>query len=131
MNDEFYAVIKLVSGEEIFGIVSPTEDQGIEYLIVSHPIKIVKSLNDHGIYIYSVKPWLELTSESLFFLEKSRLITVNESFDAGMIKLYKSYLHNVTSDGSGNYKLNRDEGYVSNVKEARLMLEKIYQSNIS
>ena len=40
MEDEFYASIKLVSGEEIFGEVMPVEEGGRTVLVVSDPVEI-------------------------------------------------------------------------------------------
>jgi hypothetical protein len=124
MQDEFYAVVKLVSGEEIFGIVSPTEEQGEQYLIISDPITITRHELDN-VYSYKIEPWLKLTQETIFVLEKSKIITVVESFDNEIIKIYKRYLNKL--DSSGNYVLNRSEGFIDNVKQARMTLEKIYR----
>lgn len=131
MNEEFYAVVKLVSGEEIFAIVMPTVENDTDYLIMSDPIVISKVSTNNGLYAYKVEPWLKLTTESIFILEKSRIITVVESFDQEMVFLYKRYLNSNNSSSAGNYRLNRNEGYVNNVKEIRTQLEKIYLSQSS
>lgn len=128
MNSEFYAVVKLVSGEEVFASVMPTIENDVEYLIISNPIVIRKIVADNGYYAYKIEPWLKLTTESLFILEKSRLITVVESFDEEMILLYKRYLNSNNNSLSGNYQLKRNEGYVNNVKDIRTRLEKLYQN---
>jgi hypothetical protein len=131
MNEEFYAVVKLVSGEELFAIVMPTIENDTEYLILSDPIVISKVSTNDGYYAYKVEPWLKLTTESIFILEKTRLITVVESFDQEMVFLYKRYLNSNISGTAGNYRLKRNEGYVNNVKDVRTQLEKIYQKQSS
>jgi hypothetical protein len=131
MNEEFYAVVKLVSGEEIFAIVMPTLENGLECLILADPIVITKVDTNAGYYAYKVEPWLKLTTESIFVLEKSRIITVVESFDQEMVFLYKRYINSNNSGPTGNYRLKRNEGYVNNVKDVRTQLEKIYQSQSS
>ena len=40
MEEEFYASVKLVSGEEIFGEVMPSEENGRTVLIISDPVEI-------------------------------------------------------------------------------------------
>lgn len=127
MNEEFYAVIKLVSGEELFGIVSPTEEHGIEYLIVSDPVTITKLDLDAEYISYKIEPWLQLTTDSIFILEKSKIITLIESFDEALIILYKSYLYELDSF-EGGYSLDRSEGYIDNVKNFRFTLEKLYRT---
>ena len=40
MEEDFYASIKLVSGEEIFGEVMPSDENGRTVLIISDPVEI-------------------------------------------------------------------------------------------
>ena len=40
MEEDFYAVIKLISGEEIFSIVCPSEEEGRTMLILNNPVTI-------------------------------------------------------------------------------------------
>jgi hypothetical protein len=128
MNEEFYAVVKLVSGEEIFGIVSPTEEHGTQYLIIYDPIKILPLTASEDAFYYKIEPWLKLTKETLFIIEKSKIITVIESSDEQFIKLYKRYIMSKDPTSAGNYKLSKDEGYIDNVKNVRSILERIYES---
>lgn len=128
MDDQFYAIVKLISGEEIFAIVSPTLENNIEYLIVSDPIKATKFTDKEGTSGYKLEPWLKMTSETIFILEKTKILIVTESFDDEMIQLYKKYLRTTNAGLTGTYTLNKSEGYINNVKEARTLLEKIYKS---
>jgi hypothetical protein len=130
MDDEFYATVKLVSGEEIFGIVSPCEENNEQYLIISNPIIMKRVIVNEALYSYKVEPWLKLTDENLFILEKNKLITVVECFNKQLIQVYKVYLNSLDiSSPSGNYKLTKQDGYVNNVKQVKLKLEQIYKSN--
>ncbi len=126
-NDEFYAVVKLVTGEEIFGVVSPTIENGIDYLIIYDPIIILPLTVSNNAVYYKVEPWLKLTSENLFILEKSKIVTVIESIDKEYIILYKRYINSKDTKVLGNYKLSNDEGYINNVKDVRTSLEKLYK----
>jgi hypothetical protein len=126
MNEEFYATVKLVSGEEIFSLVSPDEENGLEYLILFTPIKIIKHDLNKDYSYYKVEPWMKLTTENTFIIEKSRIITVIESFDEELINIYKRYI-NKGNNTRGNYDLTRSEGYITNIKQARMILEKIYR----
>lgn len=128
MEEEFYAVVKLVSGEEIFGIVSPTNEDGVDYLLIYEPIKILPLTVSEDAYYYKVEPWLKLSKETLFVIEKSKIITVIESSDKQFIQLYKRYIVTKDTTSAGNYKLSKNEGYINNVKDVRSILEKIYKS---
>ena len=50
MEEDFYAVIKLISGEEIFAIVSPEEHEDRTMLILHNPVTIeVVTLSSKGV----------------------------------------------------------------------------------
>jgi hypothetical protein len=127
MNEDFYAVVKLVSGEELFGIVSPTNEYGIEYLIISDPIILTRIDLEDDLTAYDIEPWLKLTTDSIFFIEKSKIITVVESFDEDLIELYKQYLKH-TELTRGTYTLDRTDGFLDNVKNFRYTLENLYNT---
>lgn len=127
MDEEFYAVVKLVSGEELFSLVSPAEENGVDYLILYNPIKINKQDVNNDYSLYKVEPWLKLTTENIYILEKAKIITVVESTDEYNIKIYKKYV-NKTKSIRGGYSLSRSEGYIANIKKARMLLEKIYRN---
>ena len=42
MEEDFYAVVKLISGEEIFSIVCPSEEEGRTMIILNNPVTIEK-----------------------------------------------------------------------------------------
>ena len=127
MDEEFYAVVKLVSGEELFSLVSPAEENGVDYLILYNPIKINKQDVNNDYSLYKVEPWLKLTTENIYILEKAKIITVVESTDEYNIKIYKKYVKK-TKRVRGCYSLSRSEGYIANIKKARMLLEKIYRN---
>lgn len=130
MNDDFHATVKLVSGEEIFGIVSPSEENGEHYLIISNPIIMKKVIVNESMYSYKVEPWLKLTDENLFILEKSKIIAVIECFNEQLIQVHKVYLNSLEESSlSGNYRLTRRDGYIDNVKQVKLKLEELYKSS--
>lgn len=126
MNEEFYAIVKLVTGEELFGIVSPTNEDGIEYLLLSDPI-IFKEVELEDNYLaYKIEPWLKLSTERLYIIEKTKIITLIESFDEDLVNVYKTYIDRLDNI-DGSYKLNRNEGFIDNVKDFRYTLEKLYK----
>ena len=51
MGDEFYAIIKLVSGEEILSLVCPDENDGDAVLILQNPITMKMLETPHGIHV--------------------------------------------------------------------------------
>ena len=52
MGDEFYAILKLVSGEEIFSLVLVDNDQNDDTIIVlQSPVIMGVNANAHGTFI--------------------------------------------------------------------------------
>ena len=57
MEDEFYAIIKLVSGEEIMALVSVDNEDDDPILIVQKPV--IMHVHNHGPHSFiKVKPWM-------------------------------------------------------------------------
>ena len=57
MEDEFYAIIKLVSGEEIMSVVMADDNNDEVILILQNPVTMQMYQNGVGHYI-KVKPWI-------------------------------------------------------------------------
>ena len=55
---------------------------------------------------------------------------MSESSDIEMINMHQQYVkHNdKNGDGSSKYKLDRKLGYISNINDAKDILEKLYKS---
>ena len=88
MGDEFYSILKLVSGEEIFALVCVDESDDEPILILHNPIKM-KTLSqmNHLNYI-KVTPWMEHSDEDMFVLKMYKVITMIECNDQKLIKIF-------------------------------------------
>ena len=128
MGDEFYAAIKLVSGEEIFSLVSIDENDGDPILVVQNPV-IMKIIENHYGTMVKIKPWMEIPEDEIFLLKLDKIITMTEVEDKKVINFYKKYLKDESEpdDLDGKVKITNQMGYVSSVEEARKFLEKIYK----
>ena len=135
MGDEFYAILKLVSGEEIFAMVCVDDSDDEPILLLHHPIKMNIIQTPKGGFI-KVHPWIELTSEDMYVLRMDKVITLTESHDKKLIDVYKRYIEDTNDDdsmdiyrASGKVKITDKMGYISSVQEARESLEKIFNNN--
>lgn len=127
MGEEFHAVIKLVTGEEIFSLVCVDENDGDPILLLMNPV-IMKLMRNHiGQYV-KVKPWMEIPTDSMYVITYDKIITMTEVKEGQMIEFYTRYLNDEDVDFTedGRVKPDTKMGYISSVKEARRMLEKIY-----
>ena len=129
IEEDFYATVKLKSGEEIFAKVAPSEEDNRTLLIISNPIVISEVKNRMGIYGYKFEPWLKTTTEDMFIINLSDVLTLSESFDIEMISLYQSYIRQLDKNNSNQSKISKKMGYLANVNDAKELLEKIFKSS--
>jgi hypothetical protein len=137
MGEEFYAIIKLVSGEEIFSLVSVDENDGDPIVILQDPITMKLLHNSHGTHI-KIKSWIELSTEDFFILRPDKIITMSESKDPKLIAIYTNYLEeesdfesgSIESTDSNKTKPTKKMGYISSVESARKKLEDIFKLEV-
>lgn len=127
--DDFYATVKLKTGEEIFSRVSATEESDGIYLILFNPIEIeeIKMRNGNTLG-YRVEPWLKTSHDDMFIIDMNEILVLSESENIDMIQAYEEYsaLNTIGGSFKGNSKLDSKMGYISSVDEARKTLENIY-----
>lgn len=129
IEEDFYATVKLKSGEEIFAKVAASEEEDRTMLIVSNPIIVSEIKGRSGIAGYKIEPWLKTTTEDMFILKLDDVLTLSESSDIEMIMMYQSYVRHSSKDGTNQSKLNRRMGYLANVNDAKEILEKLYKNS--
>ena len=140
MGDEFYSILKLVSGEEIFALVCVDESEDEPILILHNPIKM-KQLNQLNQLSYiKVTPWMEMSDEDMYVLRMDKVITMTECHDQKLIKIYKQYIEEKDEDdmqilksrnkkGKINWPGDPKLGYISSVQKKRESLEDIFKSD--
>ena len=128
MGEEFIAVIKLVSGEEILASVC-IDETGEEPIIIAHHPVTMKMISI-GLYV-KIKPWMELADDDMFVFRPDKIITMTEIKDQKVIKIYERYVEEESGDfdmnklqaSGGEVKPDEKMGYVSSVEDARKKLE--------
>jgi len=137
MEEEFYAILKLVTGEEIFALITVDEDQEDPIILMQNPIMIKYINNSNGIFL-KVKPWMELPDDDLFIIRMDKIITITETKNKNLIKLYNQYINDSSNDDkyfipdkpskkSGEVQVSEKMGYISSVENAREYLENIFK----
>ena len=127
-EDDFYATIKLKSGEEIFAKVDYSEEEDRTFLILSNPITIEKIRNRGCVQGFRVEPWLKTSREELFVINMDDVLTISESKDLETIAMHETFSRQY-DDYNQEKKLNRKMGYISTIKEAKKSLEKLYNKS--
>ena len=132
MEEDFYATLKLKTGEEIFAKVAASEEDDRTFVLVSYPIIVSEVKTRSGKQFgYKMEPWLKTTTDDMFILKLEDILTMSESSDIEMISMYQSYVRQ-TSKLTGNIsktKMSRKMGYISNVHDAKEILEKLYKNS--
>ena len=126
--DEFYASLKLASGEEILALVM-VDNHGVpENLVVSNPV-VCQEIRSSGTNIpmgYKFEPWMKLTDDDTFIISLEKIITISQINSNELIDTYNDLVKHGFK--ATNPDLTKDMGYISSVSKARDILEKLYKS---
>jgi len=131
MGEEFYAAIKLVTGEEIFALVCIDENDGDPILVLQNPV-IMKILANHiGTYV-KIKPWMEIPNDDFFLIKFDKVVTMTEVKNKNTIEFYEKYLsdENVDIEIDGKVQVSNKMGFISTVEDARKSLEEIFRKDL-
>ena len=130
MGEEFYAIIKLVSGEEILSLIMVDENDGDPVIVLQNPVTMKAFYNHQGMHI-KVKPWMEMSSDDFFMIKLDKVITMTETKDKKLIDIYNNYINEDDSievhSPSGKVKPSTKMGYISSVEDARKKLENLFK----
>jgi|TARA_Y100000004_G_scaffold173333_1_gene211097 hypothetical protein len=132
MEEEFYATLKLISGEEIVSKVCylPDEDK----IILDKPMQVELAKQRKGqleVSGFSFKEWISATFEDMFVIDRRNVLTMTELDDT----IQDFYLKTLTRlEGAKSLigranKLPRKSGYLGSVKEMKKSLEDIFNKS--
>ena len=131
MGDEFYSIIKMISGVEVLSLVVIDDNDGDPIVVLQNPI-IMKMIESRFGTQIKVKPWIELSEEDFFFVKPEKIITMTETKNEKLIDIYNQYINEEDNESMspGKVKPSEDMGYLSSVKEARKNLENIFKLEV-
>jgi len=132
MEDDFYATVKLISGEEIVAKVSYLEDE--DKVLLENPLQVELARQRKGqleVSGFSFKEWVSATFDNMFVLDRQHIITMTE-VDGQIQEFYEKTLQRLENGksltGRAN-KLPRGSGYLGSVKEMKKTLENIFNKS--
>tara|TARA_Y100001970_G_scaffold290223_1_gene423107 strand:- start:262 stop:672 length:411 start_codon:yes stop_codon:yes gene_type:complete len=129
MEDDFYGTIKFKNGEEIFAKIAASEESDRTMLVIHHPITVCEVKARAGTVGYKVEPWLKTTREDMFIINMDNVLTMSESSDVHMIRMYQRFVQDTDRDSKNQPKISRKMGYIATVNDAKDILEKLYKSS--
>ena len=132
MDEEFYATVKLISGEEIVSKVCYLEDE--DKVLLENPLQVELAKQRKGqleVSGFSFKEWISATFDNMFILNRSHILTMTE-VDGQIVEFYEKTLQRLENGksltGRGN-KLPRGSGYLGSVKDMKKTLEDIFNKS--
>ena len=133
MSDKFLAVVKLHTGEEVLAKIGTIPETDL--IELDSPAMIVSSSFNRkpGLSILKIEPWIKTGREKTYIVEMSNVITTCEITDKEVITAYnqfvKAYYETEVPKLKPKPKMTKEMGYISNVKDARKSLEKIFNNS--
>ena len=128
-GEDFFAVLKLVSGEEIFANVQPCEEEDKTILILDTPVIFeTVMIRNMGMGAIKVMPWMNIVKDNLFVMNMDKVMTMSEIHDQDIIRIYNRYLQDKDRE-TNESKINKDMGFLTSISDARVFLEKLYKSS--
>ena len=131
MEDDFYASLKLISGEEVFAKVAACDEDDRTLLLLHNPV-LVQQVRLPGANIvagYKVEPWMKTNNEDMFVMDMKNVMTVVQCNDIEMITIHQKYVEESSQEGTRS-RIDRKMGYISSVQDAKKMLEHLYKKDI-
>jgi hypothetical protein len=134
IEEDFYATLKIKTGEEIFAKVAVTNEDTGTFLLLSNPV-IISHIIRNSFYGYKFEPWIKTSKEDFFIINLNDVILISESDNEEIIKMYNMFISELNSSEMGKisdnnfHKLNKKMGYINNITDAKDLLERIYKNN--
>ena len=134
---DFHATIKLVTGEEIFALVSVDNSEDEPVIIMQNPV-IMKVLSTGRGQMMKIRPWLEVPGDDVYIMKYDRIITMSEVKDKMITSMYQAYCEEGDFDfgtfvdesmktDKRTHEVTKKMGYISTVEDARKKLEDLFK----
>ena len=126
-KQDFLAVIKLVSGEEVISNVTPCDEDDRTLLLLDSPVVFETiMMRNNSMGAIKVIPWIQASGDTILILNMDKVITMSEVFDKEVIRIYSRYINDKDRETNESI-VTKDMGYLSTVTDARIFLEKLYK----
>ena len=132
MGEEFFATVKLITGEEIVSKVVYLEDE--DKVMLENPLQVDSAKQRKGaleISGFSFREWVCATFDKMFIINRDHIITVSE-VEGPIVDFYKETLLRMENGRSLNGKggkLPRGSGYLGSVTDMKKSLENIFKKS--
>ncbi len=139
-HQEFTGIIKLTTNESIIGKVLVCDDEQ-DGFVIEYPFIVTETMMQTpggDMVKLDLRPWAKFSKEEMFFIDRTKTITVYESDDR-LLKIYKRTLKKYLSyvedpkqrpdTDINRLDLTEEMGFKVKVQDARNCLEKIFKDS--
>ena len=133
MSNKFLAIVKLNTGEEVIAKIESSPE--LDAISLDCPAMVGQSAFSRkpGLSIIKIEPWIKTGREKTYIVEMNNIITICEVSDKDVIVAYnkfvKAYYEPEQLLLKPKPRMTKQMGYISNVKDARKSLEKIFNNS--
>ncbi len=131
-EEEFYASVKLISGEEVLAQVCYLPDD--DKVVMNRPLQVEVARQKKGnveIAGFALREWVMATFDEMFIVNKTHILTMTE-LDPTIKTFYEQTLSRIENAKNltklGN-KLPRKSGYLGSIQDKKRSLEDIFKKS--
>jgi len=135
MLEPFHATIKMITGEEVLAEVYPTEENGIDFFVLSNPIIIQDSTQidtEKGVAVSGLIPkrWMLFANDDLTLVNRSHVVTMSE-LDRFGVDFYQKALvaAKVTSPIKKKVESKDNSGFIDKIESFRERLQDLFDES--
>ena len=134
-DEEFHAVFKLLSGDEVLGKTILTEDNGETLAFVQDPVCVEifnKDMKDENKVMRGMafNKWMQLAEEEFYIIREKDIIAV-ASMNKDVMIMYNEFITGTEISEErrkqAEIAIKNQQGYIGNIEDARKLFEKIYK----
>tara|TARA_B100001996_G_scaffold255824_1_gene198792 strand:- start:876 stop:1307 length:432 start_codon:yes stop_codon:yes gene_type:complete len=134
MGEEFYCILKLVSGEEVISLITIDETGDEAIIIAQSPLIMKVHYGPEGSSYIKVKTWMDLSNEDIYLIKPDKVITMTETKDQKLIDIYHDFIKDDSEQDifrtTGKINMTEEMGLVGRVDDARKNLEEIFNMKL-
>lgn len=135
MEEQFYAAIKMVTGEEVLARTMKSKENGVEIFLLDEPIVIGESTSidrERNVALSGLVPrkWMNYGGDGLVVVYKQHIVSMSE-MDRWSIEFYEKALLAARVSSPIKKKVQQEEhsGYLGTTKDYRKYLERLYRNS--
>ena len=134
-DEEFHAVFKLLSGDEVLGKTILTEDNGETLAFIQDPVCVEifnKDIKDENKVLRGMafNKWMQLAEEEFYIIREKDIIAV-ASMNKDVMIMYDSFITgrelSEERKRQAEIAIKNQQGYIGNIEDARKLFEKLFK----